>query len=125
MGAGSDKNQPHAANFRRLSVGSAPHDDEYGISDEEKLNSDQEEAYTAVQSVVSIPKQAAEEAQENPKVAELKKRLINAYPRRQQEPSRSWEVWHSEAELQDLSSSGVPTSGRSGRGHEEVVGRVF
>ena len=34
-----------------------------------------------MQSVVSIPKQAAEEAQENLKVAELKDRLINAYPR--------------------------------------------
>ena len=42
---------------------------------------DPEEAYTAVWSVVSIPKQAAEEAQENPKVAELKERLISAYPR--------------------------------------------
>ena len=81
MGADSDKNQPDAANFRRLSVGSAPHDDEDGISDEEKSDSDPEEAYTAVRSVVSIPKQAAEEAHENPKVAELKERLINAYPR--------------------------------------------
>ena len=81
MGADSDSHQPEAANFRRLSVGSAPHDDEDGISDEEKSESDQEEAYTAVRSVVSIPKQAAEEAQENPKVAELKERLINAYPR--------------------------------------------
>ena len=27
-----------------------------------------------------------------------------------------------ETKPQDLSSSGVPTSGRSGRGHEEVVG---
>ena len=62
-------------------MGSAPHDDEDGISDEEKLDSDPEGAYTAVRSVVSIPKQAAEEAQENPKVAELKERLINAYPR--------------------------------------------
>ena len=44
-------------------------------------DSDPEEAYTAVRSVVSIPKQAAEEAQENPKVAALKERLINAYPR--------------------------------------------
>ena len=69
MGAGSDKNQPDAANFRRLSVGSAPHDDEDGISDEEKSDLDPEEAYTAVRSVVSIPNQAAEEAQENPKVA--------------------------------------------------------
>ena len=34
-----------------------------------------------MRSVVSIPKQAAGEAQENPKVAELKERLINAYPR--------------------------------------------
>ena len=81
MGAKSDKNQPDAANFRRLSVGSMPHDDEDGISDEEKSDSDLEEAYTAVRSVVSIPKQAAEEAQQNPKVAELKERLINAYPR--------------------------------------------
>ena len=34
-----------------------------------------------MRSVVSIRKQAAEEAQENPKVAELKERLISAYPR--------------------------------------------
>ena len=40
-----------------------------------------EEAYTAVWSVSSIPKQATEEAQENPKVAELKEGLIKAYPR--------------------------------------------
>ena len=81
MGAGSDKNSADAASFRRLSVGSMPHDDDYGISDKEKSDSDPEEAYTAVRSVVSIPKQAAEEAQENPKVAELKERLINAYAR--------------------------------------------
>ena len=62
-------------------MGSAPHDDEDGISDEEKSDLDPGEASTAVRSVVSIPKQAAEEAQENPKVAELKERLINAYPR--------------------------------------------
>ena len=81
MGADSDKNLADAANFRRLSVGSAPHDDEDSISDEEESDSDPEEAYTAMWLVVSIPKQAAEEAQENPKVAELKTRLINAYPR--------------------------------------------
>ena len=62
LGAGSDKNSADAANFRRLSVESAPHDVEDGISDEEKSDSDPEEAYTAVRSVVSIPKQAAEEA---------------------------------------------------------------
>ena len=81
MGAGSDKNAADAASFRRLSVGRAPHNDEDGISNKEKSDSDPEEASTAVRSVVLIPKQAAEEAQENLKVAELKKRLINAYPR--------------------------------------------
>ena len=81
MVADSDKNSADAANFRRLSVGSAPHDDEDGISDEEKSDSDPEEAFTAVRSVVPIPKQAAEEAQENPKLAELKERLINVFPR--------------------------------------------
>ena len=81
MWAGNDKNLADAANFRRLSVGSAPHDDEDGISDEEKSDSDPEEAYTAVRSVVLIRKQAAEEAQENPKVAELKEGLITAYSR--------------------------------------------
>ena len=60
MGAGSDKNSADAANFRRLSVGSAPHDNGDGISDEEKSDSDPEKAYTAVRSVVSIPKQPAE-----------------------------------------------------------------
>ena len=81
MGAGSDKNSADAADFRKLSVGSMPHDDEDGISDEERSNSNPKEAYTAVPSVVLIPRQAAEGAQENPKVAELKERLINAYPR--------------------------------------------
>ena len=42
---------------------------------------DPQEAYTAVKSVVEIPRQMAEEAKENPKVAELKDRLIEAYPR--------------------------------------------
>ena len=41
---------------------------------------DPQEAYTAVKSVVSITRQAAEEAKENPKVTELKARLIEAYP---------------------------------------------
>ena len=55
MGAGSNKNSADAANFRRLSVGSAPHDDDNGISEEEKSDSEPREAYTAVRSVVSIP----------------------------------------------------------------------
>ena len=40
-----------------------------------------QEAYTAVKLVVSIPRQVAEGAKENPKVAELKDRLIEAYSR--------------------------------------------
>ena len=133
-GAGNDKTQADAANFRRLSVGSAPHDDEDGISDEAKSDSNPEEAYTAVRSVVSIPKQAAEEAQENLKVAELKERLINAYPRlfsgvANKNPPDRGRFGTARIKLkqkpQDVSSSGVPTLGRSGQGHEEVVGRVY
>ena len=48
MGAGGDKNPADAAIFRRLSVGSALHDDEDSISHEEKSSSDLEEAYTSV-----------------------------------------------------------------------------
>ena len=133
MGAEGDKNQADAANFRRLSVGSAPHDDEDGISDKEKSDSDPEEAYTAVRSVVSIPKRGKRgpgEPEGRRAEGEADQCLSAAIQRcRQQEPSRSWEVRHSEdqaeAEPQDLSSSGVPTSGRSGRGHEEVVARVY
>ena len=73
--------QPGARNFRRLSVGTAAHDDEQGISDEEMSDVDPQEAYTALKSVVSIPWQAAEEVKENPKVAELKNRLSEAYLR--------------------------------------------
>ena len=36
VGTDSDEHQPEAANFRRLLVGIATHDDEDGISDEEK-----------------------------------------------------------------------------------------
>ena len=133
MGADSDSHQPEPANLRRLSVGRAPHDDEDGISDKKKSESDPEEAYTAVRSVVSIPKQAAEEAPGEPEgrraEGDADQCLSAAIQwRRQQEHSGSWEVWYSEdqaeAEPEDLSSSGVPTSGRSGRGHEEAVGRV-
>ena len=42
---------------------------------------DPQGAYTAVKSVVPIPRQAAEEAKASPKVAELRDRLIDAYPR--------------------------------------------
>ena len=102
VGTNQGKNLSEAANFGGLSVGSAPHDDEDSISDEENSYSHPEGAYIAVRLVVSIPKQAAEagdglasqkrrcsvqkekaaeEAQENPKVAELKEKLIAPYPR--------------------------------------------
>ena len=73
-----DEFQPVARNFGRLSDGTAARVDEQGISDEEMSDVDPQEAYTAVK---SVPRQAAEEAKENPKVAELKDRLIEAYPR--------------------------------------------
>ena len=73
--------QPVARIFLRLSVGTAAHVDEQGISDAGMSDVDPQEAYTAVKSVVSIPRQAAEEAKENPKVAELKDRLIEAFQR--------------------------------------------
>ena len=62
-------------------MGTAAQVDEQGISDEVMSDVDPQEAHTAVQSVVSIPRQAAEEAKENPKSAELKDRLFEAYPR--------------------------------------------
>ena len=42
---------------------------------------DPQEAYTTVQSVLTVPKQAAEDAKENPKVISLGDRLVAAYPR--------------------------------------------
>ena len=52
MGTDMDRNLSEAANFRGVSVKSAPHDDEDSVSDNDKLNSDPEEAYIAVRLVV-------------------------------------------------------------------------
>ena len=76
-----DEFQPVARNFRKLSVRTAAHVDEQGMSDEETSDVNPQEAYSAVKSVVSIPWQAAEEANENLKLAKLRDRLIEAYPR--------------------------------------------
>ena len=81
VGAKFDEFQPVARNFRRLSVATAALADEEGMSDEELSYVHPKEAYTAVKLVVSDPGQAAEGAKENPKVAELKDGLIQAYPR--------------------------------------------
>ena len=76
-----DEFQPVVRNFQRLSVGTAAHVDEQGISDEEITDVDPQEAYTAVKSVIPIPRQVAEEAKQDRKVAELRDRLIEAYSR--------------------------------------------
>ena len=81
MGDNFDEFKPVARNFRRLSVGTAAHVDEQGISDEEMSDVDPQEAYTAVKSVASIARKAVEEAQEIPNVAELQDRLFEAYLR--------------------------------------------
>ena len=81
MGDKVDEFQPWPEVFQKLSVGTAAQINEQGVSDEEMSDVDPQEAYTAVKSVVSMPRQAAEEAKENPKVAELKDRLIEACPR--------------------------------------------
>ena len=76
-----DEFQPVAQNVRRLSLGTVAHVNEKGISDVEMSHVDPQEAYTAIKLVVSIPRQAAEEAKEKPKVSILKDGLIDAYPR--------------------------------------------
>ena len=43
--------------------------------------SDPEESYTAIRSVVTVPTAAAQEARENPRVDELRERLVKDYPR--------------------------------------------
>ena len=80
VGEKFDELQPVARNVRRLSVGMPACVDVQGTSDEEMSDVDRKEAYTAVKSVVSVPRQAAEEAKENLKVAELNDRFIEAYP---------------------------------------------
>ena len=71
--------QPVARNVEIFSVGTAAHVDEQGISNEEMSHVDPPQPHTAVKWVVSIPRQATQEAKENPKVAELKDRLAEAY----------------------------------------------
>ena len=42
---------------------------------------DPQESYTAIQSVVTVPTAAAQEARENQRVDELRERLVRDYPR--------------------------------------------
>ena len=71
-----DQIHPVAPKFPRIIGGYV---DEQGISEEEMSDVDPQEAYTAVKLVVLIPRQAAKEIKENPKVAEQKNRLVEAY----------------------------------------------
>ena len=116
VGDNFDEFQAVARDLRRLSVGTAAHVDDQGISDEEMSGVDPQGAYTAVKYVVSIIRQAAEEAKENPKVAELKDRLIKAFPRlhsgfANNNPPDRGKFWYdqdeAETEPEDLSSPGV------------------
>ena len=51
------------------------------MTDEEMSEGDPEESYTAIRSAVTVPTAAAQEARENPRVDELRERLVKDYPR--------------------------------------------
>ena len=81
-GIGSKTDTPfNIQEFRKLSAGLQTHDVEEGMTDEEMLESDPEESYTAIRSVVTVPTAAVQEARENPTVDELRERLVKDYPR--------------------------------------------
>ena len=81
-GMGSKSNTPfNIQEFRKLWAGLQPHDVEEGMTDEEMSESDPEESYTAIRSVVTVPTAAAQEARESPRVDELRERLVKDFPR--------------------------------------------
>ena len=49
------------------------------MTDEETSESDLKESYTAIQSVVTVLTAPAQEARENPRVDELRERLVRHY----------------------------------------------
>ena len=67
--------------FRKISAGLQIHDVEKGMTDEEMSESDLEESYTAIRSVVTVPTIAAQEAREKPRDDELRERLVKDYQR--------------------------------------------
>ena len=67
--------------FRKFSVGLQTHDAEEGMMHGEMSQGDPEEGYTAIRLVVTVPTAAAQEARENPRVDELRERLVRDYPR--------------------------------------------
>ena len=67
--------------FRKLSAGLQTQDVEEGMTDEGISESELEESYTAIRSVVILRTALVQEARENPKVDELRERLVKDYPR--------------------------------------------
>ena len=81
-GVGSKRDTPlNIQDFRKFSAELQTHDVEEGMTDEEMLEVDPEESYTAIRSVVTMPTAAAQEARENPRVDELRERLVKYYSR--------------------------------------------
>ena len=81
-GIGSKPNTPFSTQeFRKLSAGVHTHDGEEGMTDGEMSEGGPEESYTAILSVVMVLTAAAQEARENPKVDDLRGRLVKDYPR--------------------------------------------
>ena len=83
-GSGSKTDTPfNIQEFWKLSAGLHTHDGKEGTTDEEMSEGNQEESYAAIRSVVTVPTAVAQEARENPKVDELRERLVKDYPQTQ------------------------------------------
>ena len=81
-GIGSKPDTPfNIQEFRKLPAGLQTHDVEGVMSDGEMSEGDPEESYTAIRSMLTVPTTAAQEARENPRVDELRGRLVKEYPR--------------------------------------------
>ena len=81
-GIGSKRDTPfNIQEFRKSLAGLQTHDVEEDMTDEEMSERDLEESHTAIRSVVTVPTAAAQEARENPRVDELRERLVKDYPR--------------------------------------------
>ena len=76
-GIGSKRNTPfNIQEFRELSAGLQTHDVEEGMTNVKMSEGDSEESYAAMRSVVTVSTAAAQEARENPRVDELRERVV-------------------------------------------------
>ena len=81
-GIGSKPDTPfNIQELRKLSAGLQTNDVEEGMTEEEMSESNPEESYIAIWSVVTVPTAAAQEARENPRVDALREGLLRDYPR--------------------------------------------